>query len=177
MIPPSIEQQWQGWDGIDNVGYLSSTFCWVPRYLQCRKRIGLIKERADLAWSTLILYIRICVLLYVCSAVYETRTYGAMRGARGAIPYIYSIESFLVDKWVTCQLQNNSSTYRTDVMPFMYGLYAAAHNKSLSIQLVTIPQLFASHTHLFKNFISLGSFSHLRLTTILMRLPLFWVRM
>ena len=37
------------------------------------------------------LYIRICVLLYVCSAVYETRTYGAMRDARGAIPYIYSI--------------------------------------------------------------------------------------
>ena len=37
------------------------------------------------------LYIRICVLLYVCSAVYETRTYGAMRGARGVIPYIYSI--------------------------------------------------------------------------------------
>ena len=36
-------------------------------------------------------YIRICVLLYVCSAVYETRTYGAMRGARGVIPYIYSI--------------------------------------------------------------------------------------
>ena len=37
------------------------------------------------------LYIRICVLLYVCSAVYETRTYGAMRGARGVVPYIYSI--------------------------------------------------------------------------------------
>ena len=57
----------------------------------CQKRIGLIKERADLAWSPLMLYIRICVLLYVCSAVYETRTYGAMRGARGVIPYIYSI--------------------------------------------------------------------------------------
>ena len=39
------------------------------------------------------LYIRICVLLYVCSAVYETRTYGAMRGARGVIPYIYSIHT------------------------------------------------------------------------------------
>ena len=27
----------------------------------------------------------------ICSAVYETRMYGAMRGARGVIPYIYSI--------------------------------------------------------------------------------------
>lgn len=42
------------------------------------------------------LYIRICVLLYVCSAVYETRTYGAMRGARGVIPYIYSIAFVLL---------------------------------------------------------------------------------
>ena len=53
------------------------------------------KERADLAWSTLTLYIRICELLYVCSAVYETRTYGAMRGAGGLFPHIYSILAFL----------------------------------------------------------------------------------
>ena len=66
-------------------------FLLSPKVLLCQKRIGLIKERADLAWSTLMLYIRICVLLYVSSAVYETRTYGAMRGARGVIPYIYSI--------------------------------------------------------------------------------------
>ena len=32
------------------------------------------------------LCIRVCVLLYVCSAVYETRTYGAMRGAGGSSP-------------------------------------------------------------------------------------------
>ena len=39
-----------------------------------------------------------CVTIYknllsprVLAAVYETRTYGVMRGARGAIPYIYSI--------------------------------------------------------------------------------------
>ena len=35
---------------------------------------------------------QICVLLYVCSAIYETRTYGAMRGTGGVIPYIYSIK-------------------------------------------------------------------------------------
>ena len=32
--------------------------------------------------------IRVCVLLYVCSAVYETRTYGAMRGAGGNSPHL-----------------------------------------------------------------------------------------
>ena len=34
---------------------------------------------------------RVCELLYVCSAVYETSSYGAMKGARGEIPYIDSI--------------------------------------------------------------------------------------
>lgn len=34
------------------------------------------------------LCIRVCVLLYVCSAVYETRTYGAMRGAGGNSPHL-----------------------------------------------------------------------------------------
>ena len=52
-----------------------------PRCLSCRKWTGLIKARADLAWSTLILCIRVCVHLYVCSTVHETRTYSAMRGA------------------------------------------------------------------------------------------------
>ena len=37
-------------------------------------------------WATeacnIMLCIRVCVLLYVCSAVYETRTYGAMRGSK-----------------------------------------------------------------------------------------------
>ena len=52
----------------------------------CQKLIGLIKERADLAWSSLMLYIRVCELLYVCSAVYETSAYDAMRGAVGEFP-------------------------------------------------------------------------------------------
>ena len=47
---------------------------------------SILKASADLAWSTLMPCIRVCVLLYVCSAVYETRTYGAMRGAGGNSP-------------------------------------------------------------------------------------------
>lgn len=38
-------------------------------------------------------FIRVCELLYICSTEYETRTYSAMRGTRGEIPYIYSILS------------------------------------------------------------------------------------
>ena len=38
----------------------------------------------------------------ICSAVYETRTYGAMRGARGAIPYIYFIHTSACFGWLPC---------------------------------------------------------------------------
>ena len=43
--------------------------------------------------------IRVCVLhLYVCSAVYETRTYGAMRGAGEKSPHLllFNISIFFV---------------------------------------------------------------------------------
>jgi hypothetical protein len=60
----------------------------APRCLPCPKWTGLLKARADLAWSTFMLCIRVCVLLYVCSAVYDTCTYGAMRGAGEKSPHL-----------------------------------------------------------------------------------------
>ena len=54
----------------------------LPPVRQCSLP-SILNERADQAWSTLMLYISICVILYVCSAVYENRTYSAMRGAWG----------------------------------------------------------------------------------------------
>ena len=62
--------------------------------------------------------IRVCELLYVRSAVYETRTYGAMRGARGEIPYIYSIvcshsEEFISDEDIDRQLDFNKNLLKS----------------------------------------------------------------
>ena len=67
------------------------------------------------------LYIRICVLLYVCSAVYETRTYGAMRGARGAIPYIYSMLYISVNSYASFLLGLSFGLHLTKQLFLVFG--------------------------------------------------------
>ena len=61
------------------------------------------------------LCIRVCVLLYVCSAVYETRTYGAMRGAGGNSPHLLYLNKKAVKTLVVSKL-NRKFAAKTIIM-------------------------------------------------------------
>ena len=90
--------------------------------------------------------IRVCVLLYVCSAVYETRTYGAMRGAGGNSPHLlYSKQKNQVnpirfpklhenDSWITEYYRQKNNIFSLDSIHeffndtvYIYYLSAEGH--------------------------------------------------